>query len=98
MIAEGFALGAFIQRLCRVCFTKGRSIHYSHLTFKLYVLTSFLLPGSITGLAVVANKNLNGLPLVTALVAAYAGVFLERALFFGVERPIYFPANDRLES
>lgn len=88
--AQGVTLAGFIQHMRRVCKTRNRPVIYSHAIFYLYLGIHFFFPLVIISLTLILQTILSNGLLLLLLLGVCGGVFLERILFFQMERPIFF--------
>ena len=90
LLAEGFLLLLYRGHLKSTSLTSLKKILMGgeKWTFLAFVWTTLLLPALLT-FALLVEGNDDRLNLVIA-ISASAGIFLERVLFFWVEKPVYF--------
>jgi hypothetical protein len=90
LTGEGLALIGFIQHWRRVCRKRALPIRHSE-AFYIYLGVNFYLPFILLAVGLFAERALQGcLLFVLLLICKYGGVFLERYLFFHVEKPNFF--------
>lgn len=90
LIGQGLALIGFNYHWRRVCRKRALPIMHSDV-FYIYLGVNYYLPFILLAVGLSAERALHGsFLLVLLLICIYGGVFLERYLFFHVERSNFF--------
>jgi len=90
LTGQGFALIGFDQHWRSVCRKRALPIRHSEV-FYIYLGANFYLPFILLAVGLFAERALHGgLLFVLLSMCMYGGVFLERILFFHIEKPNFF--------